>query len=168
MLWSSMVYSLQQKYSFTTYSENNKARCKKYFLFVKMTMPICVSRKLLRMKSTAIQENNSNFKKNSFIPQNMFRPWPRGSATAPQYPPTFFILESPLDETGGWFKHFQNQGSLGSTYWVMEKLQSMNPLGSRFLVTRLESRWDGSGLNHTKPQLLANNSWVCTCLFRHK
>ena len=76
-----MVYSLQQKYSFTTYSENNKARCKNYFLFVKMTMPICVNRKLLRMKSTAIQENNRNFKKNSFIPKNMFRPWPRGSAT---------------------------------------------------------------------------------------
>jgi len=76
---------MQQKYSFATYSENNKARCKKYFLFVKMTMPICVNRKLLRMKSTAIQEINSNFKKNSYIPNNMFRPWLRGSATVP-YP----------------------------------------------------------------------------------
>ena len=30
---------------------------------------MCVNRKLLRMKSTAIQENNRNFKKNSFIPK---------------------------------------------------------------------------------------------------
>ena len=40
-----------------------------YFLFVKMTILMCVNRKLLRMKSTAIQENNRNFKKNSFIPK---------------------------------------------------------------------------------------------------
>jgi len=58
-----------------------KARCKKYFLVVKMTIPICVNRKFLIMKPTAKQENTRNFKKNSYIPQNMFRPWPRGSAT---------------------------------------------------------------------------------------
>ena len=59
---------MQQKYSFTTHNENNKARCKKYFLVVKMTIPICVNRKLLRMKSTTKQEKNRNFKKNSYIP----------------------------------------------------------------------------------------------------
>jgi len=32
-----------------------------------MTIPICVNRKLLRMKSTAKQENNRNFEKNSFF-----------------------------------------------------------------------------------------------------
>ena len=41
-----------------------------------MTILMCVNRKLLRMKSTAIQENNRNFKKNSFIPKHMFRPSP--------------------------------------------------------------------------------------------
>ena len=41
-----------------------------------MTILMCVNRKLLRMKSTAIQENNLNFKKNSFIPTYMFRPSP--------------------------------------------------------------------------------------------
>ena len=43
-----------------------------------MTISICVNRKLLRMKSTAKQENNRNFKKNSYIPKNMFRPCPGG------------------------------------------------------------------------------------------
>jgi len=33
-----------------------------------MTIPICVNRKLLRMKSTTKQEKNRNFKKNSYIP----------------------------------------------------------------------------------------------------
>jgi len=33
-----------------------------------MTIPICVNKKLLRIKSMAKQENNRNFKKNSFIP----------------------------------------------------------------------------------------------------
>ena len=57
------------KVQLTTYNENNKARCKKYFLFVKMTIPKCVNRELLRMKSTAKQENNRDFEKNSrFIP----------------------------------------------------------------------------------------------------
>jgi len=32
-----------------------------------MTIPICVNRKLLRMKSTTKQEKNRNFKKNSYI-----------------------------------------------------------------------------------------------------
>ena len=65
-LWHSMAHSLQQKYSFTPHNKNNKARCKKYFLLVKTTIPICVNRKLLRMKSTAKQENNWNFWKKSF------------------------------------------------------------------------------------------------------
>ena len=41
-----------------------------------MTILMCVNRKLRIMKPTAIQENNRNFKKNSFIPKNMFRPSP--------------------------------------------------------------------------------------------
>jgi len=39
---------------------------------------ICVSRKLLRMKPTAIHENNRNFKKNSFIPSIWSDPGPGG------------------------------------------------------------------------------------------
>jgi len=34
---------LQQKYSFATHNKNNKARCKKYFLIVKVTISICVN-----------------------------------------------------------------------------------------------------------------------------
>ena len=37
------------------------------FLVRQMTIPICVNRKLLRMKSTAKQENNRNFEKNRFL-----------------------------------------------------------------------------------------------------
>jgi len=97
---------MQQKYNFTTYNKNNKARCKKDFLFVKMTIPICVNRKFLRMKPTAKQENTRNFKKNSYIPKKMFRPWRRGSATVPKifalppvWPPSF-ILNFPLSSFG--------------------------------------------------------------------
>jgi len=72
---------MQQKYSFTSHNKNSKARCKKYLLFVKMTIPICVNRKCLRMKSTAKQEINRNFKKNSFIPLICIDPGPAGSAT---------------------------------------------------------------------------------------
>jgi len=41
-----------------TYNKNNNARCKKYFLVVKVTISICVNRKLHRMKSTTKRENN--------------------------------------------------------------------------------------------------------------
>jgi len=51
-LWSSLAHSLQQKYSFPTHYKNIKARCKNYFLVVKITISIYVSRKLLRTKST--------------------------------------------------------------------------------------------------------------------
>jgi len=57
-----MVHLLQQKHSFMVYNKNNKARCKTYFLVVKMTISTCVNRKLLRMKSTTKQENNGTFK----------------------------------------------------------------------------------------------------------
>ena len=36
-LWNSLVHLVQQKYSFVTHNKNNKARCKKSFLVVKMT-----------------------------------------------------------------------------------------------------------------------------------
>ena len=43
-------------------NKNNKARCKKLLLVVKMTISICVNRKLLRMKSTIKQESNQTLK----------------------------------------------------------------------------------------------------------
>jgi len=49
-----------------TYNNNNKARSKKYFLFVKVIISICVNRKLLRMKSTTKQENNRTLKRSAF------------------------------------------------------------------------------------------------------
>jgi len=49
-----------------TYDKNNNARCKKYLLVVKVTVSICVHRKLLRMKSTTKQENNRTSKKTGF------------------------------------------------------------------------------------------------------
>jgi len=43
-----------------------------------MTIPICVNRKLLRMKSTAKQENNRNFEKNIFFSLICSGPSPGG------------------------------------------------------------------------------------------
>jgi len=49
-----------------THDKDNKARCKKCFLVVKMTNSICVNRKLLRMKSTKKQENNRTLERTVF------------------------------------------------------------------------------------------------------
>jgi len=38
--------------------KNNKAWCKKSFLIIKVTISICVNRKLIRMKPTTNHENN--------------------------------------------------------------------------------------------------------------
>jgi len=51
----------------------NKERYKKSFLVVKMTISICVNRKLLRMKSTAKQEKNQTSKRTVFL-ICMFKP----------------------------------------------------------------------------------------------
>ena len=61
--WCTLAYLLQQKYSFMTYIKNNKARCKKCFSVVKITISLCVNRELLRMKSTTKQENNRTLKR---------------------------------------------------------------------------------------------------------
>jgi len=54
-----------------------------------MTIPICVNRNLLRIKSTTKQENNRTLKRTVFL-INMFRPKPRGSATVHAH----FLLNS--------------------------------------------------------------------------
>ena len=49
-----------------THNMNNKARCKKPFSVVKMTISICVNRKHFRMKSTTKQENKWSLKRTVF------------------------------------------------------------------------------------------------------
>jgi len=61
-----------------TNNKNNKAQCKKYFLFFKMIISICVNRKLPRMKSTTKGENNRIFKRTVFQYVQALAP---GSAT---------------------------------------------------------------------------------------
>jgi len=78
-LWCSLAYLLQQKYSFMTHNKNNKARCKKSFLVIKMIISICVNRNLLRVKSTKNRKWMELSKKQFFFIY-MFRPKPQGSA----------------------------------------------------------------------------------------
>jgi len=56
-----------------THNTSSEARCKKSFLVVKMTISICVNRKLLRIKSTTKQENNRTWKDHFFL-ISIFRP----------------------------------------------------------------------------------------------
>jgi len=65
---------------FMTHNKNNKAQCKKYFLIAKMTILICVNRKLRGMK-TKKQENNRTLKSTVVSYVQTLAP---GSATMPR------------------------------------------------------------------------------------
>ena len=55
-----------------------KVRYKKYYLFFKMIISICVNRKLLRLKSTSKQENNRTLKRTVLSHSICSDPSPRG------------------------------------------------------------------------------------------
>jgi len=52
---------------YMTHNKKNKARRKKSYLVVKMTISICLNKKFLRVKSTTKQENNRTLKRTVFI-----------------------------------------------------------------------------------------------------
>jgi len=70
-LCSSMVYLWQQYTALWLINKNKKSRCMKPFLFTKMTISMCVSRKLLRMKSMMKQWKKSKFHTSSFLHSNV-------------------------------------------------------------------------------------------------